>query len=143
MLGVLLKLNSELYAAQEDSSKRFEEFERIKSEKSEVYTVLRTIETNLKMKMYALDTIKGRLGQFVLDLGDGSKKIKVDKVKAELLTIQELFIKLRTELDVQMKWLSSQLVNGQESNDSNLNTVRNFSQISLKFLNKFLVHEND
>lgn len=107
-------------SVQEEKAKKQEEIHKLSKEKQELNTLMRIVEANMKAKTFVLETLKGRLSQFLLDLGDNSKKIKMERVKTEILAIQENFIKLKTEFEVQMKWLTSSLSQTNPNDPSNL-----------------------
>jgi hypothetical protein len=99
------KLEADIRTA-EDSRFRMEE-ERNKAvlEKEETQTIVKIVEANLKLKAFAIETIRQKLSQLTLDVLNNPKKIKGEKVRSEFFSLQEEFVKLKTEFEVQMKWI--------------------------------------
>jgi hypothetical protein len=109
VLETIGKLEQEIRNSEEARIRLEEEFASVEKNMQESSTIVKIVEANLKLKSFALETIRQKLGSFLLSLGESGKKVKVDKIKEEVLSLQEQFLKLKTEFEVQMKWIATSL----------------------------------
>jgi hypothetical protein len=102
----MTKLEQEIRNAEETRLRNEEEKVKLIKEKNEAQTMIKIVEANLKLKTFAIETLRQRLGQLLIDIG-AKQKLKPEKIRAEILTVQEEFLKLKTEFEVQMKWIAA------------------------------------
>lgn len=99
------KLEADIRTSEELRLKTEEEKNKAVREKEETQTIVKIVEANLKLKSFAIETIRQKLSQLLLDLSNNPKKMKGEKLRSEIISLQEEFVKLRTEFEVQMKWI--------------------------------------
>ncbi len=80
----LTKLEQEIRTSEELRLKVEEEKAKIVKERNEAQTMVKIVEANLKLKSFVIETLRQKLGQVLLELGNKSKKLKTEKVKNDV-----------------------------------------------------------